>query len=44
MAEKILFREVTGNRVRDHYVRNTYFKVLLKIAVPRILAISIIPY
>ena len=30
----ILFTEVTGNRVSDHYARNVYIKVFLKIAVP----------
>ena len=32
VSEK-LFREVTGSRVSDHYARNTYLKVFLKITV-----------
>ena len=37
IPEKRLFTEVTGNRVSDHYARNIYIKVSLKIAVPWIL-------
>ena len=32
-AEKPFFTEVTGNSVSDHYARNIYIKVVLKIAV-----------
>ena len=36
--EKLFFfTEVTGTRVSDHYSRNIYIKVFLKIAVLRIL-------
>ena len=31
--EKLFFTEVTGTRVSDHYSRNIYIKVFLKIAV-----------
>ena len=33
----MFFTEVTGNRVSDHYARNMYITVSLKIAVPWIL-------
>ena len=38
MAEKIFLDE--SNRVSDHYVRNIYLNVFLKIAVPWILVTS----
>ena len=44
MAEKIFFRDVTGNRLSGHYARNIYLKVTLKITVSLILATSKIPY
>ena len=37
VPEKHFFSEVTGNRVSDHYARNIYIKVFLKVAVPWIL-------
>ena len=40
----MFFTEVTGNRVSDHYARNIYIKVSLKIAVPWILLTSKILY
>ena len=33
------FTEVTGNKASDHYLRNIYIKVFLRIAVPWILVI-----
>ena len=36
--------KVTGNRIRDHYARNIYIKVFLKIAVLWILVILRILY
>ena len=44
IPEKRFFTEVTGNRVSDHYARNIYIKVSLKIAVPWILLTSKILY
>ena len=44
IPEKRFLREVTGKRVGDHYARNIYVKVSLKIAVPRILLTLIILY
>ena len=40
----MVFTEVTGNRLSDHYARNIYIKVSLKIAVPWILLTSKILY
>ena len=44
IPEKRFFTEVTGNRVSDHYARNIYIKVSLKIAVLWILLTSKILY
>ena len=41
---KLFFTEVTGNRVGDHYARNIYIKVSLKVAVLWILLTSKILY
>ena len=41
---KPAFTEVTENRVNDHYPRNIYIKVSLKIAVPWILLTSKLLY
>ena len=44
MANKNLFKELTGIRVSDHYARNIYLEVFLKTAVPWILVTAHIPY
>ena len=44
IPEKCFLTEVTGKRVGDHYARNIYIKVSLKIAVPWILLTLIILY
>ena len=39
-SHRNVFREVAGNRVSDHYARNIYIKVSLKVAAPWILLTS----
>ena len=40
IPEKSFQTKVIGNRVSDHYARNIYLKVYLKIAVPWIILTS----